>query len=140
MDIIICKTKVGRIKLVTKNNCIYGLSFVKEKTTHSVPDYINDFFDNKPINMKLKLKGTDFQKEVWKQLLLIPFGETRTYSEIATFMGKPKAYRAVANACGKNKIAILIPCHRVVGKNNLGGFTSGIDKKKKLLKLETKND
>ena len=136
MEIIICNTKVGVIKITSKNNCIYDLSFVDEDITHETPQYINDFFNNKPTNMTYKLVGTSFQKAVWEQLLLIPYGETKTYSDIATLIGKPKAYRAVANACGKNKIAILVPCHRVVGKNNLGGFEYGLDKKKKLLAIE----
>lgn len=139
MEIIICKTKIGAIKIVQKVNCIYELSFTDDKITHETPAYINDLLNNKSIDIKYKMVGTDFQKAVWKQLLLIPYGETRNYSEIAKLIGKPKACRAVANACGKNKLAILIPCHRVTGKNNLGGFSFGIEIKKKLLALE-KND
>lgn len=136
MEIIICNTKVGVIRIKSKNNCIHELVFTDEKVTDNIPDYINDFFENKPINVNYKLEGTAFQKLVWEQLMLIPFGQVRTYSDIATLIGKPKAYRAVANACGKNKIAILIPCHRVVSKNNIGGYAYGIEIKKKLLELE----
>lgn len=136
MEIIICNTKAGVVKIKIKNKCIYELAFTNEPITHSTPDYINNFFNNNSIDITYFLDGTDFQKLVWEQLLLIPFGETRTYSDIAICIGKPKAYRAVSNACGKNKIAILIPCHRVVGKNNIGGYEYGIDIKKRLLKLE----
>ncbi|AGF85579.1 hypothetical protein QJ854_gp203 [Moumouvirus goulette] len=86
----------------------------------------------------LKMKGTEFQKKVWKEILLIPYGETRTYSEIALAIGNPAAIRAVANACGKNNIAIFIPCHRVVGKNNIGGYKWGLEKKIWLIELEKK--
>lgn len=75
-----------------------------------------------PMTIPLDMHGSDFQKQVWRTLLLIPAGETRSYSQIATQIGKPKAYRAVANACARNPIAVLIPCHRVVHKS---GSTSG---------------
>ena len=81
----------------------------------------------------LTQKGTDFQKMVWTELKKIPFGETRTYKEIAVAIGKPKAARAVANACGKNPYPIIIPCHRVVRSDGtIGGFTGdgGIEKKR----------
>lgn len=81
-------------------------------------------------------RGTPFQRIVWKQLATIPYGETRTYSDIAGAIGKSKASRAVGNAVGKNPLPILIPCHRVVRKDGLGGFTAGVSKKIALLKLE----
>ena len=84
-------------------------------------------------------KGTNFQKMVWTELKKIPFGETRTYKEIAVAIGKPKAARAVANACGKNPYPIIIPCHRVVRSDGtIGGFTGdgGIEKKRQLLRQE----
>ena len=87
----------------------------------------------------LTQKGTDFQKMVWTELKKIPFGETRTYKEIAVAIGKPKAARAVANACGKNPYPIIIPCHRVVRSDgSIGGFTGdgGIEKKRQLLRQE----
>ena len=81
--------------------------------------------------------GTPFQRSVWEGLLKIPFGQTRTYQEVASFIGRPKAVRAVANAIGRNPILILIPCHRVIRKNgDLGGFSAGIDIKRTLLKHE----
>ena len=87
----------------------------------------------------LTRKGTDFQKMVWAELKKIPFGEIRTYKEIAVAIGKPKAARAVANACGKNPYPIIIPCHRVVRSDGtIGGFTGdgGIEKKRQLLRQE----
>ena len=91
-------------------------------------------------NNNLKdIKGTDFQVLVWKEILKIPYGETRTYKEIAQAIGKPNSSRAVANACGKNPYAPDIPCHRVIRSDGkLGGYSGvgGVKKKKELLKLE----
>ena len=87
----------------------------------------------------LTRKGTDFQKMVWAELKKIPFGEIRTYKEIAVAIGKPKAARAVANACGKNPYPIIIPCHRVVRSDGtIGGHTGdgGVEKKRQLLRQE----
>ena len=87
----------------------------------------------------LKLKGTNFQRTVWKEISKIPFGETRTYKDIAIAIGKPNSSRAVANACGKNPYPVIIPCHRVIKSDGkLGGYSGvgGVKKKKELLKLE----
>ena len=82
-------------------------------------------------------KGTDFQKKVWKALCEIPYGETRTYGEIAAMIGNPKASRAVGVACNKNPIIIVVPCHRVIGGNGrLVGFGGGLAMKEQLLKME----
>jgi O-6-methylguanine DNA methyltransferase len=80
--------------------------------------------------------GTEFQKEVWREMMQIPRGQTRTYGEIATAIGRPKAVRAVGSACGANPIPLFIPCHRVVAKNGLGGYGSGLPWKKLLLEME----
>lgn len=91
-------------------------------------------------NIPLDLVGTDFQKQVWLSLLQIPYGSTTTYAKQAILLGKPSAVRAVANANGKNKISIILPCHRVIGTNGtLTGYGGGIWRKKKLLELERKN-
>ena len=91
-------------------------------------------------NKNLKdIKGTDFQVLVWKEILKIPYGETRTYKEIAQAIGKPNSSRAVANACGKNPYAPDIPCHRVIRSDGkLGGYSGvgGVKMKEKLLKIE----
>ena len=87
----------------------------------------------------MKLTGTDFQIMVWKEIKKIPKGKVRTYKEIAVAISRPKASRAVANACSKNPFPLKIPCHRVVGSNGyIGGYSGegGIKKKIELLKLE----
>ena len=84
-------------------------------------------------------KSTQFQKDVWEAIDKIPFGETRTYKELASSIGHPKAYRAVANACGKNPNPVSTPCHRVISSDGtIGGYSGkgGIKKKKALLKKE----
>ena len=87
----------------------------------------------------MKLEGTNFQRTVWKEISKIPFGETRTYKDLAIAIGKPNSSRAVANACGKNPYPVIIPCHRVIRSDGkLGGYSGvgGVIKKKELLKLE----
>ena len=85
----------------------------------------------------LEFHGTDFQKSVWAALLTIPFGESRSYGEIARQIGRPTAYRAVGAANGKNPISIIAPCHRVIGSNgSLTGFAGGLEAKELLLGLE----
>jgi AraC family transcriptional regulator of adaptative response/methylated-DNA-[protein]-cysteine methyltransferase len=91
----------------------------------------------KTFNLPLIPAGTTFQKSVWDALLDIPYGQTRTYSQQALTVGRPSAIRAVAAANGQNRIAIIIPCHRVIGKNGeLRGYAGGINRKKYLLELE----
>lgn len=87
--------------------------------------------------LALSIQGTDFQESVWAALQTIPYGETRTYKQIATQIGNPKASRAVGLANNRNPISIIIPCHRVVGQNGaLTGYAGGLTAKKYLLKLE----
>ena len=91
-------------------------------------------------DIPLSLKGTPFQMLVWQELRRIPYGQTRTYGEIATAIGKPGAARAVGTACNRNPIWLLIPCHRVVGKNgSLTGYAGGLDMKHQLLMMEQNN-
>jgi methylated-DNA-[protein]-cysteine S-methyltransferase len=94
--------------------------------------------ERKEFNLPLSItSGTEFQRKVWKELEKIPFGETVSYQDIAVRIDKPKACRAVGGANNKNKIGIIIPCHRVVGKNgSLTGYAGGTDKKEYLLNLE----
>jgi len=87
--------------------------------------------------IELDLRGTDFQQRVWEALREIPFGKTATYTEIAAKTGRPKAVRAVAQACASNPVAILVPCHRVLRRDgSLSGYRWGIDRKRKLLQME----
>jgi methylated-DNA-[protein]-cysteine S-methyltransferase len=89
----------------------------------------------------LDFNGTDFQQSVWQALLTIPFGETRSYGQIATQLGKPSASRAVGAANGRNPISIIAPCHRVIGTNGkLTGFAGGLETKAHLLALEGHED
>lgn len=88
--------------------------------------------------LKLDVSGTPFQRQVWNALLTIPFGETRSYRQIATQIGNPRAVRAVGAANGRNPLSIVAPCHRVVGSNGaLTGFAGGLDVKARLLALES---
>jgi methylated-DNA-[protein]-cysteine S-methyltransferase len=85
----------------------------------------------------LDMQGTDFQLDVWNQLLKIPYGETRSYAQVAEAIGRPKAVRAVGAANGSNPVAIVVPCHRVIGSSGkLTGYGGGLPLKKRLLELE----
>ena len=88
-------------------------------------------------DLALDLRGTDFQKRCWQELLKIPYGETRSYADIARAIGSPSAVRAVGLANGQNPIAIIVPCHRVIGSDgSLTGYGGGLEIKRKLLELE----
>jgi methylated-DNA-[protein]-cysteine S-methyltransferase len=88
-------------------------------------------------DVPLEFAGTPFQKRVWTELLNIPFGQTRTYAEIAAAIGKPRAFRAVGAANGRNPISIIAPCHRVIGRDgSLTGFAGGLKAKECLLRIE----
>lgn len=94
--------------------------------------------NRKAFTIPLHFVGTDFQQQVWNELLNIPYGATISYKEIAQNIGKPKAVRAVAGAIGANGISILIPCHRVIGSDkSLTGYAGGLKAKKMLLQIET---
>lgn len=102
-------------------------------------DQLNAYFAGtlRNFDLPLVLQGTDFQKQVWRELAKIPFAETTTYGEIAKRIDRPTASRAVGAANGQNRIAIVLPCHRVIGQSGkLTGFAGGLDKKEKLLALE----
>jgi len=104
-----------------------------------VTNEMNEYFAGKRKGFDIPLFqiGTEFQKRVWEGLIQIPYGKTLSYSDLAKKIGKPKAVRALANANAANKIAIIIPCHRVIGADGtLTGYASGLDKKKFLLDLE----
>lgn len=93
--------------------------------------------ERKAFDLPLDPRGTPFQRRVWAALLTIPYGETRSYGEIAALAGSPKGFRAVGMANHQNPISIFIPCHRVIGKNgSLTGYGGGLERKKLLLELE----
>ena len=102
-------------------------------------EQLREYFagDRSSFSVPLDLSGTGFQRAVWRQLVDIPFGRTTTYGELAAALGSPGAYQAVGSANGRNPVAIMVPCHRVVGrKGKLTGYAGGIDRKQWLLRHE----
>ncbi|MFH2114361.1 MAG: methylated-DNA--[protein]-cysteine S-methyltransferase, partial [Spirochaetota bacterium] len=102
---------------------------------------LSEYFKGKLIRftMELEFPGSDFQQEVWNSLLAIPYGQTRSYGEQATSIGRYKAVRAVARANGQNRLAIVVPCHRVIGADgSLTGYAGGLDRKRFLIDLESR--
>ena len=110
-------------------------SKIIEETRRQLDEYFRH--ERQAFDIPLLTAGTEFQKSVWNSLMEIPYGQTITYGELATLLGKPAAVRAVANANGANAISIIIPCHRVIGSDNtLTGYGGGLEAKKFLLELE----
>lgn len=106
------------------------------KVINQIKEYLNGEREVFDLPLELSL-GTPFQQKVWAALQKIPYGETISYAKLADNIGQPKAFRAVANANGKNPFSIIIPCHRVIASDGeLGGYTGGLDKKEYLLALE----
>jgi len=141
------KSPIGILEIICENNKLVSLKLVDccEKTTvetnfiKDIKNQLDEYFSGKRkvFDIKINPTGTDFQKLVWKELQNIPYGKTKSYSEIAAATGNKNAQRAVGNACNKNPIMIIIPCHRVVSKNNnLGGYAYGSIIKQKLLNIE----
>ncbi len=114
----------------------------EEKSTQvlrQTEEQLNEYFAGRRriFDVPLLAVGTDFQRRVWQALQEIPYGETRSYIQIARQIGNPKGVRAVAQAIGSNRISVIIPCHRVIGSNHsLTGFAGGLEAKRKLLELE----
>ena len=148
---------VGQLKLVANDTSLVAvlwenenpnrvrLAELIENKQHSIlletQKQLQEYFAGKrqQFNLPLDFEGTEFQQKVWQALLNIPFGETRSYKDIAEQIGNVKAVRAVGAANGKNPISIIAPCHRVVGANGkLVGFAGGLENKDILLKLEIK--
>jgi O-6-methylguanine DNA methyltransferase len=120
-----------------------SLDFVKdypEEWQCEVAEYLRGerevFSDDILGAVKEMMTGTAFQVAVWREMLKIPYGQTRSYGEIAVAIGRPNAVRAVGSACGRNKFPIIVPCHRVVASHGLGGFSLGLGLKKRLLEIE----
>ena len=112
----------------------------KQKVLVETERQLNEYFAGKrrEFSLPLDMRGTRFQKNVWDALLAIPFGETRSYGELAKKLGNPTASRAVGAANGRNPISIVVPCHRVIGASGkLTGFAGGLDVKARLLELES---
>lgn len=125
---------LGKTRIEPEKDWIY-----KEELFLEAIAQLGDYFkgERTRFDLKLNAQGTDFQKMVWQELVKIPYGETISYGELAKRIGNPKASRAVGMANGKNPISIIIPCHRVIGKNgSLIGFGGGLEVKRNLLDLE----
>jgi O-6-methylguanine DNA methyltransferase len=119
-----------------------GKSIRFEKSEDALRPYIRELGDyfagtRREFNFPLDLRGTEFQLACWRALLAIPYGETRTYADIARAVGRPQGFRAVGMANNRNPIAIVVPCHRVIASDGtLCGYGGGLDIKRKLLELE----
>lgn len=146
----IYKTKIGSILIKEENEKIVQIKIIKEEKetlakkqeTALIKEaylQIQEYLEQKrrKFTLPLLLKGTNFQMKVWQALRTIPYGETRSYEEIAKQIGNSKAARAVGMANHNNPILIVVPCHRVIGKNNkLVGFGAGLEVKQALLEIE----
>lgn len=141
-------TIIGPIEIVEEDGYIVRLDFsIDEKIDTEETSLIKETYkqieeyllgNRKKFIVPIKLKGTEFQKKVWNALLEIPYGETMSYKKIAEKIGNPKACRAVGMANHNNPIAIIVPCHRVIGSNRkLVGYAGGLDIKQKLLEIES---
>ena len=144
------ESPLGNIAITATAEKIIELSFAEQAlpVSSSIPEVlqscvqqIDAYFqgDLTAFSVNLEFEGTDFQKRVWRQLEKIPYAETVSYGDVASSIGKPTACRAVGAANGRNPIAIIIPCHRVIGSNGtLTGYGSGIWRKEWLLEHEKK--
>lgn len=142
-------TPIGKLTLVANDHAITGVSFgevpvvgifQETKLLNQLKMELMEYFSGKRkvFDLPLEIEGTEFQKLVWNTLLKIPYGEIRTYGQIAQAIGHPKASRAVGGANHCNPIVILIPCHRIIGSNQkLVGYGGGLEIKQFLLGLET---
>ncbi len=151
----IVKSPIDDLMLVADADTLTGLYFVGAKYTpaaskdwklnpkHPVlqeaAKQLREYFAGKrdSFPLPLRLTGTDFQKRVWREIALIPYGQTISYSELAKRAGSPQAIRAAGTSTGRNPVAIIIPCHRVMGKSgDMCGFGGGLERKRYLLGLE----
>lgn len=150
------KTPVGELKLVANDRGLVAvlwenddparvkLPAAEENPRHPIlkqaEQQLLEYFNGsrKEFSVPIEMLGTEFQKTVWRALLTIPFGETRSYGELARQIKKPSASRAVGAANGRNPVSILVPCHRVIGASGkLTGFAGGLEAKAKLLSIES---
>ncbi len=149
---------VGRLKLVASDKGLVAVLWQNDRPSRVRLDelaeddrhpvllkaerQLGEYFagKRKEFSIALDMRGTPFQKNVWEALLAIPFGETRSYGQLAKQLGNPNATRAVGAANGRNPLSIIVPCHRVIGSTGkLTGFGGGIDTKAHLLSFEQKN-
>jgi methylated-DNA-[protein]-cysteine S-methyltransferase len=143
-------TPVGRLVLESDDDVLIGI-WLPTSGRHARGDgqdappvlkdaatQLEEYFarERTEFDIPMELDGTGFQKEVWAELSLIPYGETISYGELARRVGRPRGPRAVGQANGKNPIAIVVPCHRVVASNGIGGYGGGLPMKRALLAME----
>jgi methylated-DNA-[protein]-cysteine S-methyltransferase len=144
------ETPAGRLWLAEEDGSLTDVSFrpvgaaeaFETALLRDASQQLREYFKGKrqSFDLPLDARGTEFQKSVWAALRDIPYGQTRSYADIAIAIGKPTACRAVGSANNKNPIAILIPCHRVIGAGGgLAGYAGGLEIKRLLLELEQKN-
>ncbi|QIE46726.1 methylated-DNA--[protein]-cysteine S-methyltransferase [Pseudohalocynthiibacter aestuariivivens] len=144
MPAVTFSTPIGPMTVVSENADITAIDWRRTNASDSTPELeearrqITAYFDGTltVFDLPLRVGGTDFQRDVCDQISAIPYGETRTYGEIASALGVPA--QAVGSGCGGNPIPVIIPCHRVLGANGLGGFSArgGVETKVWLLKHE----
>ncbi|QDK44548.1 methylated-DNA--[protein]-cysteine S-methyltransferase [Bdellovibrio sp. ZAP7] len=145
------ETKIGPMFLVVSENGLRGLLWRKQnvpmipgtakmealllKVEQEIAEYLSG--SRKSFSIPLDVEGTEFQKRVWNELAKIPYGETKSYKQIATALKDANACRAVGTANGRNPVSIIVPCHRVIAASGkLAGYAGGIEVKKALLKIE----
>ena len=147
-NIFFYETEIGIIGIRENNKSITDIFFSKVDTNDNIEEIdlikecfkqLKEYFEGNRMKFDLPLdaRGTEFQKKVWNELLNIPYGETKSYKDIAVAIGNEKACRAIGMANNKNPIPIIIPCHRVIGSNGkLVGYAGGVNVKEKLLNIE----
>lgn len=143
------KTPIGWISITEEDEKISGIGigepavcfFMAEtKLISDAKKQLNEYFagKRKAFDLPVALSGTDFQMSVWEKLSEIPYGETRTYKQVAEMIGSASSYRAVGSAAGKNPVPIIVPCHRVIASGgSMSGYALGADAKKFLIELES---
>ena len=154
MNVWYVNSILGTFRLEEENDAICGLTLCPDGVPELEPlprkvcetpllqeaeEQLNEYFAGvrREFDLPLAAKGTAFQQAVWAQLCKIPYGEVRTYGQLAAALGKPRASRAVGSACHHNPLCIVVPCHRVIGANgSLTGYAEGLDIKEYLLELE----
>jgi len=144
-----CTSPLGLVQIEANDRGITAIKFVESeptqlrtaKLTTQAKTQLVEYFagERTQFDLPLAARGTDFQNRVWHALMSVQYAQVASYSDIANAIGNPKAVRAVGAANGKNPIAIVVPCHRIIGKNGtLTGYAGGLDKKQHLLALEQK--
>ena len=149
MPQLLITTPLGDMLAVEEEGALTALDFVPEGTRVDALDetpllletrrQLEAYFagERREFTLPLKPRGTPFQQQVWQRLLAIPYGQTRSYGQVAAEIGKPKASRAVGQANNRNPLSILVPCHRVVGADGrMTGYGGGLSRKEALLELE----